>query len=85
MSIAALTLTPDTIAIAFGAYELPMPADTADSWPAVGATVRILAGPYRGQFGRVVRIDEGEWSPFTVDPDQGDKRVYLAPNELLPL
>ena len=82
MNIAAITLTPDTIASALGAYTLPMPNDTDSYMPPLGGTVRVIAGEYRGQWGTCIAISEDSWSCLTVDMPTGGRAV-LSPHEVV--
>ena len=83
MNIAAITLTPDTIASALGAYTLPMPNDTDDYMPPLGGTVRVIAGEYRGRWGTCIDIDREYRSCLIVDVPNGG-RVALTPYEVMP-
>jgi len=82
MNIAAITLTPDTMASALGAYTLPMPNDTDDYMPTLGGTVRVIAGEYRGQWGTCIDISEDSWSCLTVEMLAGGRAV-LSPYEVM--
>ena len=82
MNIAAITLTPDTIASALGAYTLPMPNDTDSYMPPLGGTVRVIAGEYRGQWGTCIAIDEEYRSCLIVDMLAGGRAV-LSPHEVM--